>query len=111
VRFTLLDPVGLGQNVATFMQLADYNEKLVNSRAWTESRHIEQQLADLSEHMENVIQKYLRGQYKTIEEYNKQAGEVAEPYRVLIVIGFPVKFTQEAAGRLVEIATNGPRCG
>jgi hypothetical protein len=75
VRFTLIDPVGLGQNVATFMQLTDHDEKLVNSRAWTETRHIEQQLADLSEHMENVIQKYLRGQYKTIEEYNEQASD------------------------------------
>src|SRR5579884_594061 len=111
VRFTLIDPVGLGQNVATFMQLADHDEKLVSSRAWTESRHIEQQLADLSEHMENVIQKYLRGQYKTIEEYNEQAGEVAEPYRVLVVMGFPVNFTEETARRLVKIATNGPRCG
>lgn len=111
VRFTLIDPVGLGQNVAIFMQLADYDEKLVNSRAWTESRHIEQQLTALSEHMENVIQKYLRGQYKTIEEYNAQAGEVAEPYRVLVVMGFPVNFSEEAARRLVNIATNGPRCG
>jgi energy-coupling factor transporter ATP-binding protein EcfA2 len=111
VRFTLIDPVGLGQNVATFMQLTDHDERLVSSRAWTEARHIEQQLADLSEHMENVIQKYLRGQYQTIEEYNKQAGEVAEPYRILVVMGFPVNFSEEAARRLVKIATNGPRCG
>ncbi len=111
IRFTLIDPVGLGQNVATFMQLADYDEKLVNSRAWTESRHIEQQLAALSEHMENVIQKYLRGQYTTIEEYNKQAGEVAEPYRILVVMGFPVNFTEDTARRLVKITTSGPRCG
>lgn len=111
VRFTLIDPVGLGQNVATFMQLTDHDERLVSSRAWTETRHIEQQLADLSEHMENVIQKYLRGQHQTIEEYNKKAGEVAEAYRILVVMGFPVNFSEEAARRLVKIATNGPRCG
>lgn len=111
VRFTLLDPIGLGQNVAPFMQLADHDEKLVGSRAWSETKHIEQQLSDLSEHMGYVIQKYLRGQYKSIEEYNQKAGEVAEPYRILVVTGFPVKFSQEAATRLVEIATNGPRCG
>ncbi len=93
------------------MQLSDHYEDLVGSKAWSESRHIDQELADLSEHMGNVIQKYLRGQYKTIEEYNQQAGEVAEPYRFLVVMGFPVKFSQEAAGRLVEIATNGPKCG
>lgn len=110
-RFTLIDPIGLGQNVSTFMQLSDDQEDLVGSKAWSESRYIDKELADLSEHMGNIIQKYLRGQYKTIEEYNQQAGEVAEPYRILVVIGFPVKFSSEAAGRLVEIATNGPKCG
>jgi S-DNA-T family DNA segregation ATPase FtsK/SpoIIIE len=111
VRFTLIDPVGLGQNVATFMQLTDHDEALVSSRAWTEPRHIEKQLENLTEHMENVIQKYLRGQYNTIEEYNEQAGEVAEPYRVLVVVGFPNNFNEETARRLLNIATNGPRCG
>ena len=111
VRFTLIDPIGLGQNVAIFMQLADHDEKLVGNRAWSETKHIEQQLTDITEHMGYVIQKYLRGQFSTIEEYNMQAGEVAEPYRVLVVTGFPAKFSQEAILRLVEIATNGPRCG
>ncbi|MFQ5856288.1 MAG: hypothetical protein ACE5LU_11660 [Anaerolineae bacterium] len=111
LRFTLIDPVGLGQNVAPFMHLADYNEALVTSRAWTEPHHIEQRLADLTEHMETVIQTYLRNQYATIEEYNVQAGEIAEPYRVLAVLNFPVNFSDEAARRLVSIAQNGPRCG
>lgn len=111
VRFTFVDPVGLGQNVAAFMKLADYDENLVTGKAWSEPHQIEQQLAALSEHMENVIQKYLRAQYKTIEEYNAQAGEVAEPYRVLMAFDFPANFTEASARRLVSIAQNGPRCG
>jgi energy-coupling factor transporter ATP-binding protein EcfA2 len=93
------------------MHLADYDEQLVTGKAWTEPQHIEQRLADLTEHMENVIQKYLRNEYKTIEEYNAQAGEVAEPYRVLVVMDFPANFSEAAARRLVSIAQNGPRCG
>ncbi|QLQ08213.1 MAG: hypothetical protein HZY76_20945 [Anaerolineae bacterium] len=77
LRFTFLDPIGLGQNAAPFMHLADYDDALVTARAWTEPQHIEQRLADLTEHMENVIQKYLRNQYPSIEDYNVQAGEVA----------------------------------
>lgn len=111
VRFTFIDPMGLGHNAAPFMHLADFDETLVNSRAWTEPHHIEQRLADLTEHMENVIQKYLRNQYATIEDYNAHAGEVAEPYRVLIVFDFPANFSEAAARRLVSIAQNGPRCG
>ncbi len=36
VRFTIIDPVGLGENFAGFMHLADYEESLVTSRIWTE---------------------------------------------------------------------------
>jgi S-DNA-T family DNA segregation ATPase FtsK/SpoIIIE len=111
VFFTLLDPVGLGQSAAPFMSLADHEEKLITNRAWTEPQHIEEQLAKLTEHMENVIQKYLRNDYSTIEEYNQKAGEVAEPYRVLVVFDFPVNFSETATRRLVSIAKNGPRCG
>ena len=46
--------------------------------------------------MENVIQKYLRNEFETIEEYNAQAGEVAEPFRVLVVANFPANFSAEA---------------
>ena len=111
VRFTILDPVGLGENFAAFMHLADYNEHLVGRRIWTERTHIEKQLADLTEHMEHVIQTYLRNQYETIQQYNAQAGEVAEPYRVLVVAGFPTNFSEAAMRRLLSILSAGPRCG
>ena len=110
VHFTLIDPVALGQNVAGFMQLADFDEALVTGRAWIQPGHIDQQLVDLTEHIGNIIRKYLRGQYRTLEEY-KRAGGVAEPYRVLVVMDFPANFTIESARRLVNIATNGPACG
>jgi hypothetical protein len=111
VRFTILDPVGLGQNFAAFMHLYDHDPLLVSSRIWTEPSHIEQRLTDLTAHMENVIQKYLRNRYQTILEYNAEAGEVAEPFRVLVVADFPVNFSDAAARRLVSICQSGPRCG
>jgi len=110
-RFTIVDPVGLGENFAAFMHLADHDEALVGSRIWTEPHHIEQRLADLAAHMENVIQKYLRNQYASIEEYNAQAGEVAEAFRVLVVANFPTNFSEEAARRLLSIAASGASCG
>jgi S-DNA-T family DNA segregation ATPase FtsK/SpoIIIE len=111
VRFTIFDPVGLGDNFAAFMHLADHDEALVTSRIWTEPAHIEKQLVDLTVHMENVIQRYLRSQFSSIEDYNAQAGEVAEPYRVLVVANFPVNFTPQAARRLVSIVQSGSSCG
>ena len=64
VHFTIIDPVGLGQNFAGFMHLADYDEALVGTRIWTDAEQIEQRLGDLTEHMETVIQKYLRNEYR-----------------------------------------------
>jgi DNA segregation ATPase FtsK/SpoIIIE, S-DNA-T family len=111
VRFTIVDPVGLGENFAAFMHLGDYHELLVTNRIWTEAPHIEQRLTDLTEHMENVIQKYLRNEFETIEEYNTMAGEVAEPFRILVVANFPTNFNDAALRRLISIVNSGARCG
>lgn len=111
VNFTILDPVGLGQNFAGIMHLADFEEHLINSRIWTQSSQIEQKLADLNEHMEKVIQMYLRNEYKTIAEYNEQAGNIAEKYHFLVIANFPANFTDTAIRRLLSIASSGARCG
>lgn len=111
VHFTIIDPVGLGQNFSMFMHLADYDDRLVANRIWTESSHINARLTDLTEHMENVIQKYLRNEFASIQEYNQYAGEVAEPFQVLVVANFPANFSEDAARRLVSIASSGARCG
>jgi hypothetical protein len=76
LHFTLVDPVGLGQNAAAFMHLVDYDPELVDDRFWTEPRHIEERLARLTEHIGTINGKYLRNQYQTIEDYNRAAGEV-----------------------------------
>lgn len=111
VHFTIIDPIGLGQNFAGFMHLADHDDALVGGRIWTEISHIEQRLADLTTHMENVIQKYLRNEFESIDAYNAQAGELAEPYRFLVIANYPANFSEEAARRLASIVHSGARCG
>ena len=111
VRFTIVDPVGLGDSFSAFMHLADYDQQLVASRIWTDTAHIEQRLADLTKHMEDVLQVYLRKEFHSIEEYNAFAGEMAEPYRVLVVADFPANFSETAADRLKSIVASGAQCG
>lgn len=111
LAFTILDPVGLGQNFAGVMHLADYEEQIISSRIWTQSGQIEQKLGELNEHMEKVIQMYLRNEYATIAEYNAQAGVIAEKYHFLVIADFPAGFTDTAARRLLSIAASGARCG
>jgi S-DNA-T family DNA segregation ATPase FtsK/SpoIIIE len=111
VRFTILDPVGLGDNFQAFMHLAEADEQLINGRIWSQPRDIEEQLGRLTNHMETVLQKYLRSEYESIHEYNAQAGEVAEPFQVVVAAGFPNNFSELAGRRLVSLVTGGPRCG
>lgn len=109
--FTILDPVGLGQNFAGLMHLADYEEQLINRRIWTQRDQIDERLAELNEHIEKVIQMYLRNEYETITQYNEQAGSVAEKYHFLVLADFPANFTETSVQRLQSIVLTGARCG
>ena len=111
LRFTLIDPVGLGQTFAGLLHLADFEPALVNQRPWTEGRDIEARLAELTTHLEFVVQNYLRNQYATIEDYNRDAGEVAEAYRLLILADWPHGASDESARRLRRLIEAGARCG
>jgi hypothetical protein len=111
VSFTIIDPVGLGQHFAGLMYLADYEESLINRRIWTQQSQIEERLSELNEHIEKVIQMYLRNEYETITQYNEKAGSVAEKYHFLVVADFPAQFSETASRRLQSIAASGPRCG
>ena len=111
VLFTFIDPIGQGQNVAEFLKLGDFGESLVNTKAWTDPRQIERKLTELTEHMETVIQKYLRSDFRTIDDYNAAAGEIAEAYRVIVVFDYPDSITETAGKQLERIVLNGGRCG
>jgi hypothetical protein len=111
LSFTIIDPVGLGQNFSGLMHLGDYEETVINRRIWTQRDHIEERLAELNEHIEKVIQMYLRNEYTTITEYNQEAGSVAEKYHFLVIADFPHSFSETAAKRLQSITTTGARCG
>src|SRR5208337_1424560 len=111
LNFTVIDPVGLGQNFAGVMHLADYEEQIIKSRIWTQSGQIDERLGELNEHMEKVIQMYLRNEYATIAQYNEQAGVIAEKYHFLVIADFPAGFSDTAAKRLMSIAASGARCG
>jgi len=111
LSFTIVDPVKLGQSFPAISHLADFEENLINGRIWTQPNQIEEKLAELNEHMEKVIQMYLRNEYETIVEYNAQAGTIAEKYHFVVIADFPANFTDTAVRRLMRIAASGARCG
>ena len=74
-------------------------------------REIDERLGEVVLHMEKVLQKYLRNEFETLDEFNRRAGEVAEPYHVVVVSGFPKGLTDNAIRKLERIAMSGARCG
>jgi tetratricopeptide (TPR) repeat protein len=111
VRFTFFDPIGLGQSASSLLELAEYDPALIGGKVWSSTADLQQRLVEHTAHIELVIQKYLRSTYTTIDDYNRDAGEVAEPYRYLVVFDFPSGFTEETTKELLRIVQNGPRCG
>ncbi len=111
VHIKAVDPVSLGQSVAEFRHLSEYDSQLMDEKTWTSERDIERLMDDLSDHLEIVISRYLRGQFDTIDEYNHHAGEVAQPYRVLVIFDYPNGFSDRASRQLLSLIENGPRCG
>ena len=113
IRFLMIDPVGRGANMSAFLNLRDEVRKkiVIGDRIWTEANHIEQRLADLTAHVETVIQQYLTNKYATMEAYNEAVGGVSEAYRLLCIANFPANFTETSARRLISIAVNGSKTG
>ena len=52
LSFTIIDPVGLGENFAGIMHLADFEDSVINGRIWTQRGQIEEKLGELNEHIE-----------------------------------------------------------
>ena len=111
VKFCAFDPVGLGQSAGDLLDLAEYDAELIGGKVWSSTQDLDARLAELSSHIELVIQKYLRTTFQTIDEFNDAAGEVAEPYRVLVLFDAPTGLSPESVARLKGIVENGPRCG
>lgn len=111
LRLSIFDPTGLGQSVASLLELGEYDRDLIGGKVWSSNDDLHRVLAEHTAHIELVIQKYLRAEYATLDEYNAAAGEIAEPYRLLVIFDSPAGFDERSVGELRRVIENGPRCG
>jgi hypothetical protein len=110
-RALVIDPVGLGRDYAWLMRLADYDPALVSHRIWTQASHIHEQLQQLAYQTENIIQQSLRDRYPDLRSFNRDAGSLAEPYRLLVWAGFPAGLDEPSWKSMQALLQSGPRCG
>ncbi|MGN6557882.1 MAG: FtsK/SpoIIIE domain-containing protein [Solirubrobacterales bacterium] len=111
LRLAIFDPTGLGQSVSSLLDLGEYDRDLIGGKVWSSSEDLQRLLVEHTAHIEQVIQKYLRSEYATLDEFNAAAGEIAEPYRLLVILDSPAGFDRRSATELRRIVENGPRCG
>lgn len=112
LRLAFIDPLGLGRSDAAFLPLGDHNPDLVHRRVRSSREDIEDLLKELVATIERITQRYLRGTYRTIDEYNEAAEEIAEPYRLLVIHDYPQQFERGSSLHLLQrVLENGPRCG
>ncbi len=108
LRMTLMDPVGLGQNLSSLLELS---EAVRGEHAWSDPKAINERLSDTVANMSMIFQTRLRNTFANIEEFNRDAGDEAEPYRLLIVSDFPASFNDEGLELLTRIAEKGRTAG
>ncbi|MCX7620246.1 MAG: FtsK/SpoIIIE domain-containing protein [Acidimicrobiales bacterium] len=111
MRLAIIDPKGLGDSAAPFLPLGEVHPDLLSGGVATTPEDIESLLAHVTRHIERVIQQYLRGRYASLRECNEAAGDILEPYLLLVVFDHPTGLSESANRLLDAIIENGPRCG
>ncbi len=108
LRLSLLDPVGLGANFALFQHLP---EAVRGGRVCTNKEEISSRLKELEAHIKDVLLGRLQNLYATIDEYNQEAGGLAVPYHVVVLVDFARNLDEAMWKQFSNIALLGPRVG
>ena len=118
IKCTLFDPIKLGETGGFLFGLEEAATTIIGEKVKTTERELADALLELEEHITFVTQKYLQSSYTSLTEYDQAAGDVAEPYRVLVLYDYPSGFVRsdgqrdtELISRLGKIVKAGPRCG
>lgn len=118
LKIDAVDPIGLGESLNFLYGLNDAGDKVLGDAVWTTAEHASKLLVELEKHVTFVTQKYLQGTHGSLTEYNVAAGEVAEPYRAVLLYDFPSMFTRdgrswddESLQRLKKLVGVGRRSG
>ncbi|SEH48065.1 FtsK/SpoIIIE family protein [Mycolicibacterium rutilum] len=117
LQLPVFDPEHGGNSAKFLYGLGDSAERIIGDRVKTSDRELNDLLQSTEEHITFVTQRFLQGEHSSLTEYNRAAGEVAEPYRMLLLYDFPSGFARgghydrDQLERLQKIIRNGPRAG
>jgi S-DNA-T family DNA segregation ATPase FtsK/SpoIIIE len=108
IRFTMYDPVELGAFFSDYHQL---NKEITGGFIYHTIDELNEILDSTLRHISMVVQKILTNKYQTLDEFNENNIELAEPFRLLIINDFPKSFDDYQLGKIKQILASGPKCG
>lgn len=117
LQLRVFDPERLGESANFLYGLGDAAERIIGQKVKTTPKELADLLVETEEHITFVTQKYLQGSFDSLTAYNLASGDVAEPYRMLVLYDYPSAFTRDASydtenvDRLAKIVSAGRRCG
>ena len=106
----LYDGTGQGSHLIDLLGLSS---RITGGNIMTEPEELRRTLAQMKSDIPNVVQKVLgyRYQGKTLADYNREAGELARPYQLLIIADFPHTLTAEMCESIEQLLQNGRQAG
>lgn len=108
---TWIDPLGRGASAGAILELLEIDKDLMDAQVWSEADQIRLALRRITDRMAYLEQRCLKSRFADLDEYNQQAGVLAEPYHVVAVTGYPRNFNDESLARLAQIERPGQRLG
>ncbi|GAA2863860.1 hypothetical protein Acy02nite_72320 [Actinoplanes cyaneus] len=111
LRLTWIDTLQHGKGAGPLLDLVTTNDRVIDGQVWTQADDIEQALRRVSERMAQIEQHCLLGRHSDLDDYNRQAGPLAEARHVVVVSGYPHGFTAAGAEQLGRVTESGGRLG
>lgn len=108
LKLTMYDPIELGAFFSDFHKL---NKETTGGFVYHTLDELNEILDGTLRHISMVVQKILTNKYLTLDEFNEQNSELAEPYRLLVLNDFPRSFDDNQIGKIKQILSSGPKCG
>ena len=111
VNFCIFDAERRGNSITPFLDFRQKLPEIFDGQIYTTSDTMVSRLQKLNGYIDEFIQEKLGNRFENIVEYNLNTPNRAEPVTLLIVFDFPRNFDSRSMELLLNILSNGGKCG
>lgn len=108
IKLILFDPIEQG---AFFSSFHGIHREVSGGVVYYSEEELNDILDALLRQIAMVVQKLLQNKYESLEEYNAENADVAEPLKLVVLRDFPSNFSQDQSMKLNQIMGSAAKCG